>query len=62
MEIDHTGNFWAMIVSLRWEDAERLGYNNADQWKEMLRKHSQELSEALKIPLTDLRWYAAFHN
>lgn len=58
----HNGNFWAMIVSLRREDAERLGYNNAEQWKNTLRQHSQELSEALKILLTDLRWYAAFHN
>ena len=58
----HTGNIWTMIVSLRREDAERLGYNTAAQWKDTLCKHSRELSEALKIPLTDLRWYAAFHN
>lgn len=58
----HTGNFWTMIVSLRREDAERLGYNTAAQWKDTLRKHSRELSEALKIPLGHLRWYAAFHN
>ena len=58
----HNGNFWTMIVSLRREDAERLGYNNAEQWKNTLGRHSQELSEALKIPLTDLHWYAAFHN
>ena len=58
----HTGNFWTMIVSLRREDAERLGYNNAAQWKDTLRKHTQELSEALKIPLSELKWYAAFHN
>ena len=58
----HTGNFWTMIVSLRREDAERLGYNNAAQWKDTLRKHTQELSEALKIPLSELKWYAAFHD
>lgn len=58
----HTGNFWTMIVSLRREDAERLGYNNAAQWKDTLRKHTAELSEALKIPLSELKWYAAFHN
>lgn len=58
----HTGNFWTMIVSLRREDAERLGYDNAAQWKDTLRKHTKEFSEALKIPLTELKWYAAFHN
>lgn len=58
----HTGNFWTMIVSLRREDAERLGYNNAAQWKDTLRKHTKELSEALRIPMPDLKWYAAFHN
>ena len=58
----HTGNFWTMIVSLRREDAERLGYNNAAQWKDTLRKHTAELSEALKIPMSELKWYAAFHN
>ena len=58
----HTGNFWTMIVSLRREDAERLGYNNAAQWKDTFRKHTAELSEALKIPLSELKWYAAFHN
>ena len=58
----HTGNFWTMIVSLRREDAERLGYNNVAQWKNTLRKHTAELSEALKIPLSELKWYAAFHN
>lgn len=58
----HTGNFWTMIVSLRREDAERLGYNNATQWKDTLRKHTAELSVALKIPMSELKWYAAFHN
>ena len=58
----HTDNFWTMIVSLCREDAERLGYNNAAQWKDTLRKHTAELSEALKIPMSELKWYAAFHN
>lgn len=58
----HTGNFWTMIVSLRREDADRLGYNHAEQWRDTLRKHTSELAEALRIPLTELKWYAAFHN
>ena len=58
----HSGNVWTMIVSLRREDAERLGYNNANKWRTLLRAHAQELADALKIPLQELRWYAAFHN
>ncbi|MBO4309012.1 MAG: hypothetical protein J5885_04190 [Clostridia bacterium] len=59
---EHRGNVWTVIVSLRREDAERLGYNNANKWRTLLRSHTQELADALKIPLPDLRWYAAFHN
>ena len=58
----HKGIFWTMIVSLRREDAERLGYNYSAQWKDTLRKHTRDLSEALKIPIEHLKWYAAFHN
>lgn len=58
----HEGNVWTMIVSLRREDAERLGYNNARAWQTLLRSHTQELADALRIPLEDLKWYGAFHN
>lgn len=59
---NHNGNVWTMIVSLRREDAERLGYNNADAWRRLLRQRTQDLADALHIPLCDLKWYAAFHN
>ena len=58
----HEGNVWTMIVSLRREDAERFGYNNARAWQLLLRSHTQELADALRIPLEDLKWYGAFHN
>lgn len=58
----HEGNIWTMIVSLRREDAERLSYNTAESWRDLLRKHSGDLADALKIPFCDLKWYAAFHN
>lgn len=58
----HQGNVWTMIVSLHREDAEALGYNNAAQWRDTIRKHTHELAEALNIPVEDLKWYAAFHN
>ena len=58
----HTGNVWTAIVSLRREDAERLGYDNGSRWRDMLRSQTQALSENLKIPMSNLRWFAAFHN
>ena len=58
----HTGNVWTAIVSLRREDAERLGYDNGSRWRDMLRSQAQTLSENFRIPMSNLRWFAAFHN
>lgn len=58
----NSGTMWTPIISLRREDAERLGYDNADSWRDLLRSKSVELAEILKIPYEDFKWYAAFHN
>ena len=58
----HNGNVWTMIVSLRREDAERLGFNTADRWKDMLRSQVPQLAKSLKVSMKNLKWYAAFHN
>lgn len=58
----HEGNIWTMIFSLRREDAQRLGYEKAYLWRDMLKSHTEEIANALKIPITNLKWYAAFHN
>ena len=58
----HNGNVWTLIVSLRREDAERLGFNTGIRWRDMLRTQTQALADSLKIPMEHLRWYAAFHN
>ena len=59
---NHAGYIWTHVVSLRREDAERLGYKNADAWKSLVRRNVTAIAEAHRIPLTDLQWYAAFHN
>ena len=62
-ELEHyTGNVWTHILSLHREDAERLGYNNAQAWRALLRAHRNDIAAAMHIPPQDFRWYAAFHN
>jgi len=58
----HTGNIWTPIISLRREDAARLGYDNAASWMALLRKQRNIFAEQMKIAPENLRWYAAFHN
>lgn len=58
----HKGNVYTAIISLRREDAQRLGFDSGERWRDFLRGQTQALSEGLKIPLQHLRWYAAFHN
>lgn len=59
---EYEGNVWTVIVSLRREDAERLGYNHGERWRDMLRTQTQEMSEQFRIPMKNLKWFAAFHN
>ena len=62
-ELEHySGNVWTHIISLRREDAARLGYDNAQAWRSLLRTHRNEIAAAMKIPPQDFRWYAAFHD
>ncbi len=59
---EYGGNVWTAIISLRREDAERLGFDNGSRWRDMLRTQTQALSENLRIPMGHLKWFAAFHN
>lgn len=59
---NHKGILWTHVISLRREDAERLGYNNADAWKELVRRNALQIAEAHKIEPSQLQWYGAFHN
>lgn len=59
---EHTGNEWTIIFSLRREDAQRLGYDRAEQWRSLLLRHQGNIADAMKIPPDQLRWYAAFHD
>ena len=56
------GIVFSDVISLRREDASRLGYDNAEAWKNCVRRNINEIAEAHKIPVSELKWYAAFHN
>lgn len=58
----YQGNVYTAILSLKREDAARLGFDHGGRWRDFLRGQTPTLSENLKIPMNHLRWYAAFHN
>lgn len=58
----YTGNVWTHIISLKREDAARLGFDNAAAWRNLIRAHRNDIAAAMKIPPNDFRWYAAFHD
>ena len=59
---EHQGNVWVFIASLKREDAERLGYDNASRWKDLIGSHVAQMATTMKIPLENFKWYGAFHN
>ena len=58
----YSGNVWTHIISLKREDAVRLGFDNAAAWRNLIRAHRNDIAAAMKIPPGDFRWYAAFHD
>ncbi len=59
---NHPGTVWMPIISLRREDAARLGFDNAAAWKNLLTAYTSEMARAMKIPVDKFHWYAAFHD
>ena len=59
---EHQGVIWTHVVSLRREDAERLGYDNGKAWRDLIRSKRAMFCREMKIDSKNLRWYAAFHN
>ena len=59
---NHKGNVWSHVVSLRREDAVRLGYDNSEAWRQLVMRHISDIAKNQKISLCNLKWYAAFHD
>jgi hypothetical protein len=67
---NHPGVIWTNVISLRREDAERLGYDSATQWQALLRSRVEllcenyKIEEAIGINPTDEEWsgYEEYHD
>ncbi len=59
---NHKGIVWTEVVSLRQEDAERLGYDTPEAWRNLVRSKQFEIAYYHKIPADKLKWYGAFHK
>ncbi len=58
----YPGHVYTLILSLKREDAERLGFENAARWRDFLRSQTDTFATNFKIPINHLKWYGAFHN
>ncbi len=61
-EIKNCKSFvWRGIVSLREDEAEKLGYLEKQQWQDMLRKKVPDMASEMGIGIDNIRWSAAVH-
>ena len=56
------GNIWTHVISLRREDADRLGYDRQKPWRDLILSQIDVIAKASNIPVSDLKWYAGMHN
>ena len=59
---NHAGNVWTHVVSLRRDDAQKMGYDNLKAWRDLVIRQIPNIAKNQKIDLKNLRWYAAFHD
>ena len=59
---NHGGNVWTHVVSLRRDDAQKMGYDNLKAWRDLVIRQIPIIAKNQKIDLKKLRWYAAFHD
>ncbi|MCR5478744.1 MAG: relaxase MobL [Ruminococcus sp.] len=59
---EHRGNVWTHVVSLRREDAEKMGYTDLDSWRQLILRNIPVIAKQSKIDMKNLKWYAAFHD
>lgn len=59
---EHKGNVWTHVVSLRRDDAQKMGYDNLTAWRELIKRQIPNIAKQSKIDMRNLKWYAAFHD
>ncbi|WP_303824885.1 MobP3 family relaxase [Ruminococcus flavefaciens] len=59
---EHKGNVWTHVVSLRRDDAQKMGYDNLNAWRELIKRQIPNIAKQSKIDIANLKWYAAFHD
>ena len=59
---EHKGNVWTHVVSLRRDDAQKMGYDNLNAWREIIKRQIPNIAKHSKIDMKNLKWYAAFHD
>lgn len=59
---NHGGNVWTHVVSLRRDDAQAMGYDNLNAWRELVKRQIPNIAKNQKINMSNLKWYAAFHD
>ncbi|MBQ6170649.1 MAG: SEL1-like repeat protein [Ruminococcus sp.] len=59
---EHKGNIWTHVVSLRRDDAQKMGYDNLTAWRELIKRQIPNIAKQSKIDMANLKWYAAFHD
>ncbi|NNG67882.1 MobP3 family relaxase [Caldanaerobacter subterraneus] len=58
----HSGVVWRFILSLKEEDAVKLGYTTRESWEKALRATISDAAAKMGISESNLRWVAAFHQ
>ena len=56
------GTIWTVIVSVKREDAEMLGFETGERWRNMVRANRDELAKSFRMHPSDMQWYGAFHD
>ena len=51
-----------LTISLRRDDAQKMGYDNLNAWRDLVLRQIPSIAKNQKIDLKNLRWYAAFHD
>ena len=58
----HEGNIYSHVLSLRRQDAQKLGFEKQKPFRDLVLAHIDEIADAHNIKPENLIWYGAMHN